>query len=143
MALLVDELDGGKEEVEQESPLGGIEFVELSNKVLLVKSFIAEILSDVSPVFPLDMSVIVFLVFSGPGVVNRATAMNPIFEHGPVQELTTIVAVEAPDLKGKSLLNGFEGLESTRFTFSPDGSLFSPSSGDIDRIDGKNEHSGS
>ena len=31
--LLVDEFDRGKEEVEQEPPLGGIEIVELSNEV--------------------------------------------------------------------------------------------------------------
>ena len=53
--MLVDELDRGKEEVEQEPPLSGIEFIELINKMLLLKPLVTEILSDMSPVFSLDV----------------------------------------------------------------------------------------
>lgn len=141
-ALFVDELDRGEEEVEQESPLGGIELVELSNKVLLIKAFVTKVLSDVSPVFSLDVGVVIFLVFSGSSVLHRPPTMGPVFKDWPVKELGSVVAVKATDFERQRLLNGFEGTDDALFAFTPDGSLFGPSGSDIDRIDGINEVTG-
>jgi len=62
--VLGDELHGGKEVVEEESPLGCIELVQLSGKLRLVELLIADVLPDVGPVLPLDVRVVVLPVFS-------------------------------------------------------------------------------
>ena len=96
-----------------------------------------------SPVFSFDMGVIIFLVFSGTRVLDRATTMGPVFEEWPIEELSSVVTIKTTDFERERLLNGFKCTDDTLFAFAPDRSLFGPSCCDIDRIDGINEVAGS
>jgi hypothetical protein len=62
-ALFVEEFDGRDEEVHEQSPLGGVEVVEHGDDGGVVKSLVAEILSDVRPVLPFDVRVVVLGIF--------------------------------------------------------------------------------
>lgn len=59
-----------------------------------------------------------------------------------VEELASVVAIEAEDGEGEAFFDEDELLKDAGFSFSPDGALFCPSSGDIDQIDGIDVHSG-
>ena len=59
-----------------------------------------------------------------------------------IEELATIVAIEAKQGEGQSLFDPFDLFEGVRFSFAPDGSLFGPAGGNIDAIDGVGEHTG-
>mgnify|MGYP001574560667 CR=1 FL=1 len=61
-SLLLDKLGGRKEEVEKPSPLRCVELVKVVNGALLVETIIAEILTNVRPIFSFHVSVIVFLI---------------------------------------------------------------------------------
>jgi hypothetical protein len=59
-----------------------------------------------------------------------------------IEKLAAIVAIEAKQGEGQSLFDLFDLLEGVRFSFAPDGPLFSPAGGNIDAIDGIGEHTG-
>ena len=59
-----------------------------------------------------------------------------------VEELASIVTIEAEDGEREAFFDEFELLKDAGFSLSPDGSLLCPASGDIDQIDGIDVHSG-
>ena len=59
-----------------------------------------------------------------------------------VEELTAVIAIEAEDGEGEGFFDVFDLFQDTCFTLSPDGALFGPAGGDIDKVDGVNIYSG-
>ena len=59
-----------------------------------------------------------------------------------VEKLAAIIAIEAKQGEGQSLLDLFDLFEGVRFSFAPDGPLFGPAGGNIDAINGIGEHTG-
>lgn len=60
--FFTDKFDRGDKEIEIVMPLGSVEGVKLGNEFRMLEAFVAEGLSDMSPVFVFDMSVVVFVV---------------------------------------------------------------------------------
>ena len=59
-----------------------------------------------------------------------------------IEELGSVVAIEAEEGERERLFDLFDLFEDICFPFTPDGSLFSPAGGDIDAVDGVGEHAG-
>ena len=59
-----------------------------------------------------------------------------------IEELATIVAIEAKQGEGQSLFDLFDLFEGVGFPFAPDGPLFGPAGGNIDAINRIGEHTG-
>ena len=53
-----------------------------------------------------------------------------------VEELPSVIAIEASYGKGEGFFDVFDLLQDIGFSFSPDGALFGPSGGDIDEVEG-------
>ena len=83
-AFFCDELDRGEEEVHEQTPLMGVELVKSWNDARIVKAIIAEILTDDGPVFPFDMSVVVFVILSGTSVLHRSFTVEKVLEQRPI-----------------------------------------------------------
>ena len=62
-ALLLDEFDGREKEIHEQTPFGGVKVIEQWDDGRIVKALIPSILTDVRPVFPLDMRIIVLVIF--------------------------------------------------------------------------------
>jgi len=74
--LLVDELERRDEEVKVKSPFSKVEIIEQGNCFRFVKSQVTNKLANVSPVLFFNMSIIIFLVFSGTSVLNGILSMS-------------------------------------------------------------------
>ncbi len=57
-----------------------------------------------------------------------------------VEKLPSVIAIEAAYGKGEGFFDVFDLSQDLCFPFSPNGSLFGPSSGDIYEIDGIDVH---
>ena len=97
--------------------------------------------SPFGTVFLFDVSVIVLVIGTRTSVLNRALSVLEVFEDGPVQKFTSVIAIKTENGERQFLFDIFDSFKDTSFSFSPDGSLLTPSSGDIYAINSKNEHS--
>ena len=70
-SFLGDELHGGAEEIMKESPLFGIEVIEERDDFGIIEALISEPLADVCPVLLFDMGVIIFVVSTATGKIDR------------------------------------------------------------------------
>ncbi len=86
-------------------------------------------------VFLFDVSVVVFFVGAGAGEDNWLFAFLAIFYEMPVEELVTVVGVEAAQRERQGRFNVFDLVEDIALSGTPDGSLFSPASGYVDSAD--------
>jgi hypothetical protein len=57
-----------------------------------------------------------------------------------IKELATIVAIEAKQGEGQNLFDLFDLFEGVRFSFAPDGSLFSPAGSNVNTVNRIGEH---
>jgi hypothetical protein len=70
-SFLGDELHGGAEEIMKESPLFAIEVIEERDDFGIIEALISEPLADVCPVLLFDMGVIIFVVSTATGKIDR------------------------------------------------------------------------
>jgi len=96
----------------------------------------------VGPVFLFDMSVVIFVVGPRASKLNGAFSLCKMFEEVIIEKLAAIVAIEAEQGEGQSLFDLFDLFEGIRFSFAPDGSLFSPARGNVNAVNGIGEDSG-
>ncbi len=73
--------------------------VELIGQISLSKSLITDVLSNEGPVFLFDVSVIVLVIWTGPGVMDRSLSVLKVFEDGPVNELASVIAIKSENGK--------------------------------------------
>lgn len=79
-----DEFNRGDKKIEVEVPFGGVEFIEFFNKCKVLKALVAEVLSDVSPVFVFDVCIVVFVVRSSSGELNGSFSLSEITHQVPI-----------------------------------------------------------
>jgi len=137
-----EEFHGGKEEVMKESPFMGIEVIEERDDVGIVEALVAEPLADMGPVFLLNMGIIVFMIGAASGELDRFIPFGKVSEEVIIEKLASIVTIEAEQGERQSLFDLFNLFEGIGFSFTPDGSLFSPTGCNIDAVNGIGEHTG-
>ncbi len=57
-----------------------------------------------------------------------------------IEELRAVIGIEAPEREREVLFDIFDLFQDTSFPLSPNGTLFGPSGGDINGVDGIDEH---
>ena len=125
----------GQEEIVEESPFGGVEVIDEFNESKIFESQIAEPLANVGPVLLFDMGVVIFFVGSGSSKLDGLRSILEVSDEMPLEELGTVVAVKAEDIKGQRSLDGNNLLQDATLSFTPDSALLSPSGGDISDIE--------
>ncbi len=109
-----------------------MQLIDGVNQAGIFKPPVAEQLADVGPVLLLDMPVVIFLVGSGAGEGHGLFAVVPqVTDQVPVQELRTIIAVEAPERERKTRFYIPRGLHDGSFPFVPYGSHAGPARIDV------------
>jgi len=94
----------------------------------------------VGPVFLFYMGVVVFMIGSTSSELDGLFSLGKVPLEVIVEELASIIAIEAEDGKREGFFDMFDLFQDPCFTFAPYGSLFGPSGGDIDEIDGIDVH---
>ena len=61
----------------------------------VIESLVAEPLADVSPVFLFDVSVIIFVIGTASGELDGLFSLSKMFEEVMVEELRSVVTIEA------------------------------------------------
>ena len=79
-ALLYDKLYRREEEVHEQRPLMSVEFVESWSDARIIEAIIAEVLPDDGPVLPFNMGVVIFVILTGAGVLDRSLTMDEVLE---------------------------------------------------------------
>lgn len=119
-----------------EAPLGFVKAVKQRNDFGILESSVAEPLADVSVVFAFDVSVIIFLIFSGASELDRGFTAEEIVHEEFVEKLLAVVAIEAEDGKGQRLFDILDLVGNVTESFAVGGALLGPVGGNIDRIGG-------
>ena len=78
----------------KESPLRGVEVIEQRDDVRIIESLIAEPLSDMGPVFLFNVRVVILVVSSASGKLDRTFPLRKMSEQVMVQELRAVVYLE-------------------------------------------------
>ena len=94
------------------------------------------------PVFLFDVGIVVFVIGSGTGELDGLISLGEVPQEVLIEKFGAVVGIEAQQREREGIFDIFELLEDTGFTFSPEGSLFGPTGGNIDDIEGIDEHSG-
>ena len=84
LTFFLDQLHRGEKEVQQESPLSGIELIEVCNRAFILQTVIAKVLANMGPVFAFHVSVIVFVILSGASIVYGAFSVGEVFQQRPI-----------------------------------------------------------
>ena len=124
----------------EEPPLLGVELIEEHNDPRIIKSFIAEPLSDMSPVLLLHMGVIVLVVGPASGELDGVFSVGKMTQEVVVEKLRAVVTIESQQRKRKRPFNMMDLLKHPCLSFTPHGPLLTPSGGDIHAVDGIGEH---
>ena len=141
--MLGEELHRGPEEIVEQTPLNGTEFIEERNNTRISESFIAEPLPDMGPVLLLHMGVIVFVVSPASGKLNGLSSVGKMTQEVVIEKLRAVVTIETPQGKGKGVFNMMDLLKDPGLTFAPHSPLFTPSGGKVDAVDGNDIPTGS
>ena len=94
------------------------------------------------PVFLFDVGVVVFVIGSASGELHRVFPIGKMSHQVIVEELSSVIAIEAEYGEGEGFFDIFDLFEDASFTFAPHGTLFGPSGGDIDEVESIGIHSG-
>jgi hypothetical protein len=86
------------------------------------------------PVFLFYVSVIIFVIGSASGEADGLFSLGKMSEEVVIEELGSVVAIEAKQGERQGCFNIFDLLQDITFSFSPDGSLFGPAGGDVDAV---------
>ncbi len=108
----------------------------------MVQAVIANPLSYVSPVFLFDMGIVILVVGSASGKLDGAFPVAEVAYQMVIEELCSVVSVEAKDGKGQRFFHVLDLFEDTPFSLPPDSTLLSPPRSDIDEVDGIDIHAG-
>ena len=101
---LFDELQIGLKEVFVQAPFVSVQIVHEITFFLAGSSFVSEQLSDMGPVFLLNMGIIILVVGSASGK-NNLFLLAALIQR-PVDEFRSIVRVNAPQTKRQACFHG-------------------------------------
>jgi hypothetical protein len=88
------------------------------------------------------MGIVVFVIGPASGEVDGLFSFGKMSLEVIVEELPSIVTIEAEQGKRENFFYVFNLFQDCCFTPSPDGRLFGPAGGNIHEIDGIDIHSG-
>jgi hypothetical protein len=88
------------------------------------------------------MGVVIFVIGPASGELDGLFSFGKVSLEVIVEELAAIVTIEAENGEREGFFDVFDLFQDPRFTFAPYGTLFGPSGGDIDEVDGIGVHSG-
>ena len=88
------------------------------------------------------MGVVIFVVGSASRELDRVFSFGKVPKEVIIEELASIIAIEAEDWEWEGFFNVFDLFQDSGFSFSPDCALFSPPGSDIDEIYGVDVHPG-
>lgn len=94
------------------------------------------------PVFLFDVGVVIFMIGPASGELDGRFSFGKVPLEVIIEELASIVAIEAEEGEREAFFNEFDLLQDGGFSLSPDGPLFGPTGGDIEQIDGIDVDSG-
>jgi hypothetical protein len=80
------------------------------------------------------------MIGSASGKLNGLFSFGKVSLEMIVEELASTVAIESKDREREGFFDVLDLFQDACFTFSPYGTLFSPTGGDIDEIDGVDIH---
>lgn len=90
-----------------------------------------------SPVFPFDVGVIVFIVRTRTCKLDRVVSFSEIVVEEMIDEFTAVVKVDAEDGKRERIFHILDLSGDFCETFAVSGALLRPVGGDVDRVGGK------
>jgi len=93
------------------------------------------------PVLLFYMGIIIFVVRSAAGEFYGVFSFCKMPHEVIIQELRSVIAIESKEWEGEPFFYVFDLLKDTCFSFTPDGSLFRPSGGDVHGVYGICVHS--
>ena len=76
-------------------PFLGVECIKQGNDGWIIETMVTQPLSDLGPVFLFDMRIVVFMVGSASGKLNRMRSLAKMTQQMIVKEFRAIIAVEA------------------------------------------------
>jgi hypothetical protein len=88
------------------------------------------------PVFLFHMGVIVLVIGSASGKLNGSVSLVKVFHQMPIEELRAVIAVKPKQRERQRVFDILDLSKDFFFPFAPDRSLFCPTGGDIDGVDG-------
>lgn len=122
-----------------ELPLLTVEVIHESNEESFIESVVSKPLPDMGPVLLFHMGVIVLVVWSASSKLHGSVSLVEVSDKMPIEELRAVVAVKAKQGERQGVFDILDLLKDFLFPFSPDCSLFSPTGGNIDGVDGIGE----
>jgi len=108
----------------------------------IIQAVVSDPLPYVRPVLLFDMGVVIFVAGSASCELDGLFSFGKVSQEVIVEELASVIAIEAEYWKREGFFDAFDLFQDPCFTFAPYGTLFGPSGGDIDEIDGIGIHSG-
>jgi len=108
----------------------GIEIIHQRDYFLVFQPVITEPLTDMRPVFLFYMGVVILMVWSAPGKLDRFDFIAEVFNEVMINELSAVIAVKSFQWEREHGLDILYLLKDTSFTFAPDSALFCPSGSD-------------
>ncbi len=95
-----------------------------------------------TPVFLLNVGVIIFVIWSTSGKGNHRLSFTEILNKVDVQELTTVIGIESKDREVQGAFNVFNLLYYPSSALIPYGTALSPTAINISNCKAPNEISG-
>ena len=86
---------------------------------MFLEPLVADVLADEGPVFLFDVSVIVLVIGTRTSVLNRALSVLEVFEDGPVQKFTSVIAIKTENGERQFLFDIFDSFKDTSKTNIP------------------------
>ena len=96
---------------------------------------VSEPLPDMSPVLLLDMGVVVRVIGSGAGELNRLDSISKVTPKMVIYEFTSVISVEPKYREGYTSFHVFETGQYSDLALAPACCLLGPSGGYVDEID--------
>lgn len=131
------EFDGRDEEVVVEPPLVFVKIVHHGNDLGVFEALVPEPLTDVGPVFSFDVSVVIFLVFSGASELDWFFSFPEIVKEEMIDKFSSVVKVNAEDRKRQGFFHIFDFPCNFAEAFAVGGALLGPARGNVNGIGGK------
>lgn len=108
----------------------------------MLKASVTQPLTDVGPVFPFDVGVVVFVVGTRAGELNRSLAVGKVAVHVFIHEFRTVIAVKAEQGEGQGIFDVLELEKDLVLAEAVGGALFRPSGSDIGCIESNGVNAG-
>lgn len=128
-----------QEEVQVQPPLRAVEFVHEIFDSRRIRTAVTQVLAHLGPVLLLHMGVVVGFALSGSGETDRFFSFCEVFYGVVIDEFAAVIRVEAQKREREGVFDVFELLQDTVLAFTAHSALFSPSGGNIHRVDRVNE----